>query len=50
MTIVDVRIHKIIVPMKPDTVHSTGIDDKLCAPHPLKLADLPLNLKTAYLP
>ncbi|MFM1550374.1 MAG: hypothetical protein ACKJSG_13310 [Lentisphaeria bacterium] len=34
MKIVDVRIHKIIVPMKPDTVHSTGVDDKLCAPDP----------------
>ena len=35
MKIVDVRIHKIVVPMKPDTVHSPGIDDKLCAPDPV---------------
>ena len=35
MRIVDVRIHKLIVPMKPDTVHSEGVDDKLCAPDPL---------------
>lgn len=35
MKIVDVRIHKIIVPMKPDTVHSPGVEDKLCAPDPV---------------
>lgn len=35
MKIIDVRIHKVIVPMKPNTVHSPGIDDKLCAPDPV---------------
>lgn len=35
MKIVDVRIHQLIVPMKPDTVHSEGVDDKLCAPDPI---------------
>jgi hypothetical protein len=30
--IVDVRIHKLIVPMKPDTVHSAGVSDRLCGP------------------
>ena len=35
MQIVDVRIHKLIVPMRPDTVHSTGVEDKLCAPDPV---------------
>ncbi|MFM1551051.1 MAG: mandelate racemase/muconate lactonizing enzyme family protein [Lentisphaeria bacterium] len=35
MKIVDVRIHKLIVPMKPDTVHSPGVEDKLCAPDPV---------------
>jgi muconate cycloisomerase len=35
MKIVDVRIHELLVPMKPDTVHSEGVDDKLCAPDPL---------------
>ena len=29
MRIVDVQIHKLIVPMKPDTVHSVGVADKL---------------------
>ena len=35
MKIVDVKIHKLIVPMKPDTVHSPGVDDRLCAPDPV---------------
>jgi muconate cycloisomerase len=35
MRIVDVHIHKLIVPMKPDTVHSPGVEDKLCAPDPV---------------
>ena len=35
MKIVDVKIHKLIVPMKPDTVHSAGTEDKLCAPDPV---------------
>src|SRR2546428_370847 len=35
MKIVDVQIHKLIVPMKPGTVHSDGIKDKLCAPDPV---------------
>ncbi|NOY41129.1 MAG: hypothetical protein GXP26_04745 [Planctomycetes bacterium] len=35
MKIVDVKIHKLIVPMKPDTVHSAGMEDKLCAPDPV---------------
>jgi muconate cycloisomerase len=35
MKIADVRIHKLIVPMKPDTVHSAGVSDKLCAPDPI---------------
>ena len=35
LTITDVRIHKLIVPMKPDTVHSPGVEDKLCAPDPV---------------
>ena len=35
MKIVDVIIHKLVVPMKPDTVHSSGIQDTLCAPDPI---------------
>jgi len=35
MKVVDVKIHKLIVPMKPDTVHSAGVSDKLCAPDPV---------------
>ena len=35
MKIVDVHIHKIVVPMKPDTVHSPGVEDKLCASDPV---------------
>lgn len=35
MKIVDVRLHKVIVPMKPDTVHSPNVHDKLCAPDPV---------------
>lgn len=35
MKIVDVKIHKLIVPMKADTVHSPGVDDRLCAPDPV---------------
>ena len=38
MKIVDVKIHKLIVPMKPDTVHSPGVDDRLCAPDPVEWA------------
>ncbi len=35
MKIVDVRIHKLVVPMKPDTVHSPGVEDRLCAADPV---------------
>ena len=35
MKIVDVNIHKVVVPMKPDSVNSSGVDDKLCAPDPI---------------
>ena len=35
MHIADVHIHKLIVPMKPDTVHSPGVSDELCAPDPV---------------
>jgi len=35
MHIVDVKIHKLMVPMKPDTVHSPGVSDTLCAPDPV---------------
>lgn len=35
MRIDDVRIHKVIVPMKPDTVHSSGVEDRLCAADPV---------------
>ena len=31
MKMIDVKIHKVIVPIKPDTVHSEGIEDKFCA-------------------
>ena len=34
MKIAEVKIHKVIVPMRPSTVHSPGVDDKLCAPDP----------------
>lgn len=35
MKIVDVRIHQVIVPMRPGVVHSEGVRDKLCAPDPV---------------
>ena len=35
MKIVDVRIHQVIVPMRPGVVHSEGVEDKLCAPDPV---------------
>ena len=35
MKIPDVRIHKVIVPMKPDTVNSPGVEDKLNKPDPI---------------
>lgn len=35
MKIVKVNIHKLIVPMKPGTVHSEGVEDKLCNPDPV---------------
>ena len=35
MKIVDVKIHQVIVPMKPGAVHSAGVEDKLCAPDPI---------------
>jgi len=35
MKIADVKIHKLVVPMKPDTVHSPGVDDPLCAEDPV---------------
>jgi len=33
--IVDVAIHKVVVPMRPGAVHSAGVEDKLCAPDPV---------------
>ena len=35
LRIADVKIHKLIVPMKPDTVHSPGVEDPLCASDPV---------------
>ncbi len=35
MKIADVRIHELIVPMKPEAVHSPGVADPLCDPDPL---------------
>lgn len=35
MEIVDVKIHKVVVPMRPGAVHSEGVEDKLCAPDPV---------------
>lgn len=35
MKIVDVKIHQVVVPMKPEAVHSAGVEDKLCAPDPV---------------
>ena len=35
MKIVAVDLHQVIVPMKPDTVHSAGVEDPLCAPDPV---------------
>ena len=35
MKIVAVDLHQVIVPMKPDTVHSAGVEDPLCAPDPI---------------
>lgn len=35
MKIIDVRIHKVVVPMRPGAVHSAGVEDKLCAPDPV---------------
>ena len=35
MKIAAVEIHKVIVPMLPDTVHSPGVEDPLCAPDPV---------------
>ena len=35
MKIESVEFIKVIVPMKPDTVHSEGISDPLCAPDPV---------------
>lgn len=35
MKIVDVKTHRLIVPMKPDTVHSPGVRDPLCAADPV---------------
>ena len=35
MKIASVTIHQVLVPMKPDTVHSTGVQDPLCAPDPV---------------
>lgn len=32
MKIVDVKIHKLVVPMWPDAVNSPGVEDPLCAP------------------
>ena len=44
MKIIDVKIHKVIVPIKPDTVHSEGIEDKLCAPGCQLHSDITGNL------
>lgn len=35
MRIVDVRIHKVVVPMRPGVVNSQHIQDCLCAPDPV---------------
>ncbi len=35
MKIVDVKLHQVVVPMRPDAVHSAGIEDNLCAPDPV---------------
>lgn len=35
MKIVDVVIHKVVVPMRAGAVHSAGVEDKLCAPDPI---------------
>ncbi len=35
MKIADVKIHGVIVPMRPGVVHSPGVEDKLCAPDPV---------------
>jgi L-alanine-DL-glutamate epimerase-like enolase superfamily enzyme len=35
MKITEVRLHSVIVPMRPATVHSEGVRDKLCAPDPV---------------
>lgn len=35
MFIERVEIIKVVVPMKPDTVHSEGVNDTLCAPDPV---------------
>lgn len=35
MRIVDVVLHKVVVPMRPGVVHSAGVEDKLCAPDPV---------------
>jgi len=35
MRISKVWLHQVVVPMRPDTVHSPGVDDKLCAPDPI---------------
>jgi muconate cycloisomerase len=35
LRITEVHIHQVVVPMKPDTVHSSGVQDKLCSPDPV---------------
>lgn len=35
MKIEDVKLHKVVVPVKPDTFNSPSIDDNLCAPDPI---------------
>jgi muconate cycloisomerase len=35
MKIVEVKIYRLAVPMRPDTVHSVGVEDRLCAPDPI---------------
>lgn len=35
MKIAAVELHQVVVPMKPDTVHSAGVEDPLCAPDPI---------------
>ena len=40
MKIVEVRLHALVVPMKPGVVHSAGVEDRLCAPDPISGREL----------